>query len=607
LFTENLGLSTRDGRMKVMHRPDMSRPDDDSYQACLRSGLEAYRCENFAAAAHYFTEALRLNPVDQAARINLANALWASGALDEAALIAQAALEPLIGAPAGGAESLLFEAWMINGAIRLARGDAPGAMAAYRAAVASRPAAASGHAGLAAGLLAQGDAAGAEAQADVALALDPACWHALGTKAASLAARADFAGAIAAYDAALAAQPGNAGFWLNRGAAKLDLDALEAAEQDLAMATQLDPLGFPAWVTRGYAACLAGRLDEAIACADRAISLEPEHPQPHWNRGIALLLKGDYPAGFAAYEWRKRHPLHGRAFTRLPAPIWQGEAVAGRSLLIRAEQGMGDTIMLARFIPELAARGLRITLACAPALHRLLQDLPATLIDLAAADETGGFDHAIDQMSLPLALGLTPSSIPGAAGYLRADPDLLAGALAWLAQHAAPARPRIGLVWAGNPGHDNDRRRSLPAGAFAPLLAAPGLSAPGLNAIALQFGAQRGAYPIPDAMTMVRDYADTAALIASLDAVVTVDTSVAHLAGALGVPCHIMLSSACDWRWGQAGADSPWYRSVRLHRQERLGDWSKPIESVMAALGCGGVASPSCVTVASGIQNIKRT
>jgi tetratricopeptide (TPR) repeat protein len=194
--------------MKVMHRPDMSRPDDDSYQACLRSGLEAYRCENFAAAAHYFTEALRLNPVDQAARINLANALWASGAL-----------EPLIGAPAGGAESLLFEAWMINGAIRLARGDAPGAMAAYRAAVASRPAAASGHAGLAAGLLAQGDAAGAEAQADVALALDPAGWHALGTKAASLAALADFAGAIAAYDAALAAQPGNAGFWLNRGAA----------------------------------------------------------------------------------------------------------------------------------------------------------------------------------------------------------------------------------------------------------------------------------------------------------------------------------------------------------------------------------------------------
>ncbi len=591
--------------MKVMHRPDMSRPDDESYEARLRSGLEAYRCANFAAAAHYFTEALRLNPADQAARINLANALWASGALDEAASVAQTALDQLIGAPAWGAASPLFEAWMINGAIRLARGDTTGAIAAYRAAVTGRPAAASGHAGLAAGLLAQGDAAGAEAEADAALALDPGCWHAWGTKAASLAARADFTGAIAAYDVALAAQPGNAGFWLNRGAAKLDLDALEAAAQDLAMATRLDPTMVPAWVTLGYEACLAGRLDEAIACADRAISLDPEHPQPHWNRGIALLLKGDYPAGFAAYEWRKRHPLHGRAFTRLPAPIWQGAAVAGRRLLIRAEQGMGDTIMLARFIPDLAARGLRITLACAPVLHRLLQDVPARLIDLTAANEAGGFDAAIDQMSLPLALGLTRSSIPRADGYLSADPGLIAGARAWLAQHTAPARPRIGLVWAGNPGHDNDRRRSLPPGAFAPLLAAPGLSAPGLSAVALQFGAQRGAYPIPDAMTMVRDYADTAAIIASLDAVVTVDTSVAHLAGALGVPCHIMLSSACDWRWGQTGADSPWYRSVRLHRQERLGDWSKPIESVMAALGCGGAASPSCVSVTSGIQNIK--
>jgi tetratricopeptide (TPR) repeat protein len=580
----------------------MARPADESGAALIRSGLDAYRHDDFSGAAHCFAEALRLDPANQAARINLANALWASGALDDAAAIAQAALDQVIGARAAGADSAVFEAWMINGAIRLARGDVPGAIAAYQAAIASRPAAAAGYAGLAAGLLARGDAAWAEAQADVALTLDPGCWHALGTKAASLAARADLPGAIAAYDAALAFQPGHAPFWLNRGAAKLDLDWLEAAEQDLAMATRLDPTSFPAWVTRGYAACLAGRLDEAIDCADRAMGLDPEHPQPHWNRGIALLLKGDYPAGFAAYEWRKRHPLHGRSFTRLPAPTWQGAAVAGRSLLIRAEQGMGDTIMFARFIPELAARGLRITLACAPALHRLLRELPATLIDLAAMDDAGGFDDAIDQMSLPLALGLTRSAIPGAGGYLRADPGVVAGARAWLAHHAAPGRKRIGLVWAGNPTHDNDRRRSLPAGALAPLLAEPGLSA-----VALQFGAHRGAYPIPDAMTMVRDYADTAAIIAALDAVVTVDTSVAHLAGALGVPCHIMLSAACDWRWGLTGTDSPWYRTVRLHRQERLGDWFTPIASVMAALGCGIGPSLSCVSVASGIQNIKRT
>ncbi|HQT87256.1 MAG TPA: tetratricopeptide repeat protein [Acidiphilium sp.] len=555
----------------------IARPDDESAVALTRSGIEAYRSKDFALAARCFAEALCLDPADNAARINLANALWSFGALDDAANIAQAALAQVGGAQ--GAESLEFEAWMINGAIRLARGDACGAVNAYHAATACRPGAASGHAGLAAALLARGDAVGAEAHADVALALDPGCLHAQGTKAASLAARADFRGAIAAYDALLAAQPGDQAAWLNRGAAKLDLDWLAAADHDLTMATLLDPTCFAAWVTRGYAACLAGRLDEAVSFADRALSLDPDHPQAHWNRGIALLLKGDYPAGFAAYEWRKRHPVHGRSFTPMPAPIWQGEAGAGQRLLVRAEQGLGDTIMFARFIPELAARGLRITLACAPALHRLLRTLPATLIDLEAVADGGGFEYAIDQMSLPLALDLTPLAIPAADGYLAADAALAAAAKAWLDQRAVPGRARIGFVWAGNPTHDNDRRRSLPAGALAPLLTERRFSA-----IALQLGAQRGAYAIPDAMPLVRDYADTAAIIAHLDAVVTVDTSVAHLAGALGVPCHILLSSVCDWRWGVTGTDSPWYRSVRLHRQERLGDWSAPIESVAAAL-----------------------
>ena len=542
-----------------------------------RAGLDAYRAQFFALAASCFAEALRLDPTDGAAQINLANALWSLGALDYAATIAEAAL-------AQAHPTVQFEAWMINGAIRLARGNALGAVNAYHAAVTCAPSAATAHAGLAAALLQAGQSEAASAQADVALTLNPACTHAQASKAASLAAQADFTSAITAYDQIIAANPNDATAWLNRAAAKLDLDLLSDAQADLATATRLDPSSLEAWVTRGYAACLAGNLTEAIAHAEQAISLNPEHPQPHWNRGIALLLLGDYHSGFAAYEWRKRHKIHGKSFTTLPAPLWQGEInpcenSMGKHLLIRAEQGMGDTIMLARFIPELAARGLRITLACAPSLHRLLSALPANLINLTTPPPDLHFDYAIDQMSLPLALHLTRESIPAPAAYLTANPDLQASAQSWLAQHTNSSKRKIGFVWAGNPEHDNDRRRSLPPGILKPLLANPHFTA-----IALQHGPRRGEYSLPDAITQVHDYADTAALISTLDAVVTVDTSVAHLAGALGVPCHILLSTACDWRWGLIGCESLWYPSVRLHRQAQLGDWQAPLRSLTAAL-----------------------
>ncbi len=562
--------------MSVISRFDPPVSTHLTRASLTRAGLEAYRTQFFTLAASCFAEALRLDPTDGAAQINLANALWSLGALDYAATIAEAAL-------AQAHPTVQFEAWMINGAIRLARGNALGAVNAYQAAVTCAPSAVTAHAGLAAALLQAGHSQAARAQADVALTLDPACTHAQASKAASLAAQADFASAITAYDQLIAANPNDAAAWLNRGAAKLDLDLLADAQADLATATRLDPSSLEAWVTSGYAACLAGHLTEAITHAEHAISLQPDHPQPHWNRGIALLLLGDYRSGFAAYEWRKRHKIHGQAFTTLPAPLWQGEISQGKHLLIRAEQGMGDTIMLARFIPELAARGLRITLACAASLHRLLSPLPVTLITLTTQTDDHHFDYAIDQMSLPLALNLTRESIPAPHAYLTADPALQASAQSWLAPHTNPLHRKIGLVWAGNPGHDNDRRRSLPPGILAPLLNDMRAGAR-FSPIALQHGPRRGEYSLPDAITQVHDYADTAALISTLDAVISVDTSVAHLAGALGVPCHILLSTACDWRWGLTGRESPWYPSVRLHRQTQLGDWQAPLASLQAAL-----------------------
>jgi hypothetical protein len=302
------------------------------------------------------------------------------------------------------------------------------------------------------------------------------------------------------------------------------------------------------------------------------VALDPDFAAGQWNRGVALLLNGDFPDGFAAYEWRKRHPIFRQHFTQMPGTLWAGESLAGKDLLVRAEQGFGDTIMLARFLPRLAAEASRLTLCCPPCLFPLFRPLQIECRALDAPPSSP--DFSVDQMSLPHILQITESNIPSAAGYLAAEPDRCAAV-----RPALSAGRKIGLVWAGNPGHDNDRHRSLPPGALTPLLGLPDCTF-----ISLQLGARQHEYPIHDAAALIHDYGDTAAILSQLDAVVTVDTSVAHLAGALAIPCHVLLSAACDWRWRLGRNDTPWYTSLTLHRQHHLDDWCPPIASVTAAL-----------------------
>jgi hypothetical protein len=369
----------------------------------------------------------------------------------------------------------------------------------------------------------------------------------------------------------IAAAPGHARARHNRANAVIDLNRLEEARAELEICLGLAPEQKEAWATLGYLLTIQGELAEAIAACEQAIAIDPDFAVGQWNRGVALLLNGDFAAGFAAYEWRKRHPVLRHYFAPLPAPEWRGEALAGRHLLIRAEQGFGDTIMLSRFLPRLAAAAGRVTLCCKPALFPLFREHNIALLGLDAVPDQK-LDFAVDQMSLPHLLQLTEATIPDAGGYLRADPGrcaALAGAL--------PARPRVGLVWAGNVGHDNDRHRSLPPGTLAPLLALGGV-----NFVSLQIGAREQEYGLPGAV--IRDYGDTAAIVSQLDAAVSVDTSVAHLAGALGVPCHVLLSTACDWRWRLGRDRTAWYDSLRLHRQTVLDDWAGPVASVFSWL-----------------------
>jgi tetratricopeptide (TPR) repeat protein len=381
--------------------------------------------------------------------------------------------------------------------------------------------------------------------------------------------------AASALRDAVAAAPGHAEAHLNLGNALADLADVEAAEAHMRQAITLQPDLAEAHASLGFLLTGRGALDAAVAACQRAIDVRPDFAVAHWNQGIAYLLDGRMAEGWAQYEWRKqRFPA---AFTVPPGPQWGGEALAGRSLLVLAEQGFGDTIQLCRYLPPLVASGTQVVLECAPCLMGLLDGLPGLTL-IPPHGKRPAYDFWADQMSLPRLFRTTLETIPCPDSYLRPDP---ARAASWA--DILPAGLRIGLVWAGNPAHSNDSRRSIPVAAVAPLLAA----APGAL-VSLQVGTRAAeAAQLPgliDHTAALTDFAETAALVAGLDLVITVDTAVAHLAGALGVPTWVMLPYAPDWRWLLHRVDSPWYSAMRLFRQAQPGDWDGVIAQVATAL-----------------------
>lgn len=451
-------------------------------------------------------------------------------------------------------------------------GEPAAAVQAAQLAIAAAPGSATARTLLARGLLRLNEPAGALSAAHAALTLAPDLPEALLAAGSALRAMQAPAEALPLLRRAAALAPRDAAIRLTLGNVLHALGASAEAEAAMRDALALAPAMAEAAASLGCLLTAAGRLPEAIAACRRAVALRPDLAEAQWNLGIALLLAGDLPAGFAQYEWRKRHPTHGGDFCRLPAEEWQGGPLAGRRLLVLAEQGLGDAVMFARFLPQLAAQGAQVVLACDRRLHPLL----GQVVPVVAKDgPLPPHDLWVDQMSLPLRLGTTLASIPRAAGYLLADPGLRA---AW--QDRLPAGRRLGLVWAGNPAHSNDARRSLPPALLAPLLALPGW-----QKLSLQVG---GRSPVPEGVTDcapgLADYAETAAVLALCDAVVTVDTSVAHVSGALGRPTHLLLPHAPDWRWLLERADTPWYARMTLHRQPAPGDWTGAIASACAAL-----------------------
>jgi hypothetical protein len=369
---------------------------------------------------------------------------------------------------------------------------------------------------------------------------------------------------------------------INIGVQRQNSGAFGEAESLYRQALALRPDSPEAWFDLGTVLDRVGKWDEAIAALRQAIRLQPDFPRAHWNLGAALLRQGDFQSGWLEYEWRWKVPELQINRIKCRQPQWHGEQLDGKKILLYAEQGFGDTIQFSQLIPEVVRRGGRLMLGCRRDLTALLGRLPGVELCLPQPGPVpGDFSVHCTLPSLPLALGTNLATIPARASYLSADPAKIAK---WKDRLKNDGRRRIALVWAGRPTHADDMNRSIALTRLAPLATAPKVQWFSLQkgpsaARVLEFPA-----PIIDWTAELNDYDDTAALAANMDLIISVDTSVAHLAGALGKPTWVLIPFVPDWRWLLNRSDSPWYPMMRLFRQPNIGDWESVAAQVAGAL-----------------------
>ena len=381
--------------------------------------------------------------------------------------------------------------------------------------------------------------------------------------------------AIAGYDAALAREGGHVGARVNRGNALLRLNrpAEAIANYDLALAAMP---GHPQVLTnRGHARRRLDRPLEALSDFEAAIAAAPDFPEAHFEAAMTQLSLGHFEAGWKAYEWRWRTGAFAKSRRTFGVPLWLGDGpVAGKRILLHAEQGFGDTIQFIRYASLLADRGARVICEVQPELQPLLAQLDHVTV-IASGQPLPAFDLHCPLLSLPLAFGTRPETIPAAVPYLAAPEQRVAS---WRGRLPAQGR-RAGFVWSGQRSHNNDSNRSIALARLVPLFQDSPLQCFSLQSD-LRGADQETLRDLPNLIHLgaeLRDFADTAAVISLLDIVISVDTAVAHLAGALGKPVVILLPYAADFRWMRGRDDSPWYPTAELLRQPAFGDWDSVI------------------------------
>jgi len=397
--------------------------------------------------------------------------------------------------------------------------------------------------------------------------------------------------AVACLKRAVRLAPSSGSLWSNLGNLlwmSLEFDAARAAFQ---RALELEQKRPETYHNLGLLQFSLGDYRAAVECYDRSLLLNAGNTLVMWDRSLALLAGGDLARGFAAYDARfdLNDPSMGfdlklRAVRSIPLPLWQGEDLRGKTLFVYAEQGLGDTIQFARFLSVAAQRGARVIFDCQPELVRLISSVAgvAELRPQFQSNPLPAADFHVPLLSMPSRLGITLATIPNTVPYIAAPLAVIGPSV----RRPRETRLAVGIVWAGRPDHTNDHNRSMTLEDLFPLADLPGVAL-----YSLQMGpraddiAAVSATPlIHDLKPQIQDFADTARLIQQLDLVICIDTSVAHLAGALGRPAFVLLPYTPDWRWLGRREDCPWYPSLRLFRQASLRDWKSVIARVCDAV-----------------------
>ena len=533
--------------------------------------------KQFDEAVACCRRALELKPDFVEAYSNLGNALKEQGRLDEAVACYRRTLD---------LQPELAEIHNNLGAVLREQGKLDEAVACCRRALQLKPNDAEIHNNLGAALNEQGKLDEAVACYRGALQLKPDYAEAHNNLALAFKDQGKLDEAVACCRRALQWKPDFVQAHNNLAATLSQQGKLDEAIACCRRALELKPDYAEAHNNLGLALNKQGKLDEANACYRRALELKPGYADAHVNQSMLWLLTGDFPRGWPEYQWRwKAKPSECRDFSQ---PLWDGQPLEGRTILLHAEQGRGDTIQFVRYAALVKQRGAVVIVECPRPLLSLLTSCAGIDRLVARGEELPPFDVQAPLLSLPgifqTALGEIPATIP----YLFADPVLVEH---WRQELSGIAGFKIGIAWQGNPKYPSDRDRSLPLGCFEPLARCCGVQ---LLSLQKDFGteqlqevAQR--FPVIDLGSRLDEasgaFMDTAAVMMNLDLVVTSDTAVAHLAGALGVPVWVALPLVPDWRWLLDRSDSPWYPTMRLFRQERRGDWPGVFRRIEVALG----------------------
>jgi tetratricopeptide (TPR) repeat protein len=517
-----------------------------------------------------YRQAVAARPDDAAAQFALGTALWPAGHRQEA-------IEHLTRAVALDPSHIDARNNLGNALLELGRSD--DAIAQYRAALAMRPNAVELHYNLGNALLTSDHPGEAEPCYRAALALNPDHAGAHNNLGNALRSQGKHEDAISEYRAALSLRPEFYGSVNNIGSALLALHRADEAIPYFRDALRARPDYAEASNNLGGALLALDRPAEALEWFRRAFEQDPGQVQARFGEAMALLVMGNFRDGWRAFESRWLDPKFREDTPDFTDQTWRGEeSVAGRTIYLHAEQGLGDTIQFVRYAKLLRARGARVGLEVQAPLVPLMRDLADVV--LAAGDEIPPYELRCPLLSLPLAFGTEPATIPADVPYLHADPARRA---AWAERLGTRTRMRVGVAWSGAPDHPEDAIRSIPAAQFVPPLAATGVELHVIQKEIRDTDAAAAAGLIVHAGQLT-DFAETAALLSELDLVITADTSVAHLAGALGVPTWILLQFSSDFRWLRNRTDSPWYPTVRLFRQRDRNAWPPVIAAVAAEL-----------------------